>query len=54
MTDTRTQRQRPGTPQQLGRRLARASFEPAHANRYSVQVRPTFVRLPRRTDGAHP
>jgi hypothetical protein len=50
MTETRTQRERPRTPQQLGQRLA--SLEPAH--RYSVQVRPTFVRLPRRTDGAHP
>ncbi len=52
MTRTGTQRERPGTPQQLGQRLA--SLEPVRANRFSVQVRPTFVRLPRRTDGAHP
>lgn len=52
MTSTRTQRQRPGTPPQVGQRLA--TREPAEAHRYSMQVRPTFVRLPRRTDAAHP
>ena len=37
---------------QVGQRLA--TREPAEAHRYSMQVRPTFVRLPRRTDAAHP
>jgi hypothetical protein len=52
MIGTRTQRQRPGTPKQLGQRLA--TNEPADAHRYRVQVRPAFVRLPRRIDGARP
>ena len=51
MTGMRTQRQRPEAPQQLGQRMATPA--PAHVHRYHVQVRPTFVRLPRRTDGAH-
>ena len=50
MASTMTVR-RPRGAQQSGRRLADQTSAPPL--RYPVQVRATFVRLPRRMDGAH-